>query len=194
VAAIRRRSNGVAPQLTVRVGKDGRVRPLDGAPGRQRAAELLISSPEASLREVARAAGISPATAADVRRRLQRGQQPAPGWADAGGPGGNAAGPRRSCRPTRRPAAPAAVLGKLLRDPSLRHNEMGRWLLRLLQANLSGTQELPAVAPTVPPHCAALIAHLARHYGRMWHGFADELRERMPDIEPQEGAQAGGDG
>jgi transposase-like protein len=182
--------------LTVRVGKDGRVRPLDSAPGRQRAAELLISSPEASLREVARAAGISPGTVGDVRRRLQRGEQPAPTRPGAGGTGGNAARPRRPSGPTRRstvPPAPAAVLEKLLRDPSLRHNEMGRWLLRLLQANLSGTQELPAVAAAVPPHCSALMAQLARHYGRVWHGFADELRERMLDIEAHEGARADGD-
>jgi hypothetical protein len=193
VAAIRRRSNGAAPRLTVRVGRDGRVRPLDAAPGRQRAAELLISSPEASLREVARAAGISPGTVSDVRRRLQRGEQPAPARSGVGSPGDNAAGARRSSRPTRRPAAPpapAAILEKLLRDPSLRHNEMGRWLLRLLQANVSGTQELPAVAAAVPPHCVALIAQLARHYEQMWHAFADELRERMLDIEAHEGAPA----
>jgi len=125
------------------------------------------------------------------------GEQPAPARPGAGGPSdSSAAGPRRSSRPTRRPTAPPAppaVLEKLLRDPSLRHNETGRWLLRLLQANVSGTQELPAVAAAVPSHCATLIAQLARHYGRMWHGFAAELHERMLNIGPHEGAQADGE-
>ena len=65
-----------------------------------------------------------------------------------------------------------------MRDPSLRHKELGRRLLRLLQANAAGPQVLPAVPAAVPPHCAAMVEQLARQYGRMWHGFAQELHER----------------
>jgi transposase-like protein len=182
VAAIRRRSTDAA-RLHARVGKDGRIRPLSSAQGRQRAAELLAERPEASLREVARAAGISPATAGDVRRRLQRGQQPAPGQADAAD---DAVVPHRASqlsRPRAVPPTPAAVLEKLLRDPSLRHNDQGRWLLRLLQANAAGVQELPGATITVPPHCATMVVQLAQHYGRMWLGFAQGLHERMRAVE-----------
>ncbi|WP_330333186.1 transcriptional regulator [Streptomyces sp. NBC_00536] len=77
VATIRRRSTDAVPQLNVRIGRDGRARPLSSVEGRWRAAELMAENPQASLREVARLAGISPATASDVRKRLQSGELPA---------------------------------------------------------------------------------------------------------------------
>jgi ParB-like chromosome segregation protein Spo0J len=187
VAAIRRRSTAAAPQLTARIGKDGRVRPLNSAQGRERAAELLARHPEASLREVARAAGISPATVGDVRRRLQQGQEPAPARA-----GEQPAEPRRASgpgRPRAVPPVPAAVLEKLLRDPALRRNDQGRRLLRLLQANASAEQELPVVITSVPPYCVVLVAQLARHYGRMWQRFAQELHGLTLIIEAQDRSQ-----
>jgi hypothetical protein len=79
VAAIRKSSSEEAPQSNARIGRDGRVRPLDSGVGRRRAADLLTQQPDASLRDVARAAGISPATVLDVRKRLGRGQSPVPG-------------------------------------------------------------------------------------------------------------------
>ncbi len=80
IAAIRRSTVGVG-QLNVRLGRDGRVRPLNAASGRRTAAEYLIAHPESSLRTVARVAGISPATVRDVRNRLLRGQSPVPSHA-----------------------------------------------------------------------------------------------------------------
>ncbi|WP_199434097.1 ParB/RepB/Spo0J family partition protein [Qaidamihabitans albus] len=61
-----------------RVGKDGRVRPANIAQGRRIASMLFAERPNASLREVARSAGISPATARDVRARLDRDDDPVP--------------------------------------------------------------------------------------------------------------------
>ncbi len=78
VAAIRKSSSEEIPQSNARIGRDGRVRPLDSGAGRRRAAELLTQQPDASLRDVARAAGISPATVLDVRKRLERGESPVP--------------------------------------------------------------------------------------------------------------------
>ena len=195
VAAIRRRSSEAAPQLSVRVGRDGRVRPLSSAHGRQRAAELLAEHPAASLRAVARDAGLSPATVRDVRRRLERGDEPAPTRPGARGARDDVTGPRLVSRPARPQAVsptPAAVMAKLQLDPSLRHNDQGRRLLRLLQANAAGAQELPGVFATVPPHCAAIVVQLARHYGRMWQGFAQELHERTLAIDAR--ASLPGDG
>jgi transposase-like protein len=60
--------------LNARVGRDGRVRPVNGDEGRLRAVEVLTQRPDASLREVARIAGISPATVSDVRKRLAAGE------------------------------------------------------------------------------------------------------------------------
>jgi transposase-like protein len=124
VAAIRRRSSGAAPQLNARIGRDGRIRPLSGTEGRQRAAELLARHPGASLRAVARDAGVSPATVRDVRSRLERGEEPALPRPRAAGTGADPAGPDQVPRPA--PPAPAAVVEKLMRDPSLRHKDQAR--------------------------------------------------------------------
>jgi ParB-like chromosome segregation protein Spo0J len=76
VAEIRRRLTGKVPQANKRVGLDGKVRPLDSSEARRRAAQMLADQPETSLRDVARATGIAPATVLDVRNRLLRGQFP----------------------------------------------------------------------------------------------------------------------
>ncbi|WP_051467892.1 ParB N-terminal domain-containing protein [Actinomadura oligospora] len=82
VAAVRR-STARIPQSNTRVGADGRARPVSGALGRRLAAQIISDRPEASLREVARTAGISLSTAHDVRRRLREGRDPVP---DGGAP------------------------------------------------------------------------------------------------------------
>lgn len=193
VAAIRKRSTEGELQLNARLGRDGKVRPLDSAQGRMRAAELLTKQPGSSLRDVARAAGISPATVLDVRKRLERGDPPAPGKPDTAGnaaaSGGDAhglascPGSRTALRPDA-PANPAAKVEKLLRDPSLRNNEQGKEMLRLLHANAVGAEQLPGVAEAVPPHCLAIIVQLARQYARMWQDFALELDGRARIIDP----------
>jgi ParB-like chromosome segregation protein Spo0J len=68
--------SGENAQLHARRGHDGRLRPVNSSEGRRLAAELLEDNPTASLRTVARKAGISPGTARDVRDRLRRGLDP----------------------------------------------------------------------------------------------------------------------
>jgi ParB-like chromosome segregation protein Spo0J len=210
VAAIRRRSTTDTPQLNSRVGRDGKVRPLDSGEGRRRAAELLASQPEASLRDVARAAGIAPATVLDVRKRLQRGEPPvpgkrgsgrtdeAPGQVTAGSAGHgsrahanrvSASGPVSSpgAPPAARPATepnPAAIVEKLLRDPSFRNTEQGKGMLRLLHINAVGTEQLQGVVPAVPPHCVSMVVRLANQYAKMWQDIAQELDGRARIIDP----------
>jgi ParB-like chromosome segregation protein Spo0J len=212
VAAIRKRSSEGLPQSNARVGRDGRVRPLDSGIGRRRAAELLADQPGASLRDVARAAGISPATVLDVRKRLERGESPVPaghtGQAsaamtgttasnEAAGRGVSAHGngrdavPASSVRFKLRPALqaamppdPAAAVEKLLRDPSLRGNERGKGMLRLLHVNAVGAEQLPDAAATVPPHCVGIVVQLAHQYAKMWQDFAKELDGRARIIDP----------
>jgi ParB-like chromosome segregation protein Spo0J len=75
VGEIRRRlGSGAADPEGRRLGQDGRMRSLDGTAGRLRAGELLTEEPGLSLRQVARAAGISPETVRDVRNRLRNGE------------------------------------------------------------------------------------------------------------------------
>jgi ParB-like chromosome segregation protein Spo0J len=209
VASIRKRSTESSSQSNARVGRDGRVRPLDSSGGRRRAAELLSSHPEVSLRDVARAAGISPATVLDVRKRLERGESPVPGraavaaaaTADGGASangagsangaaaasGGSAQGPRAVSRPSTRSSAAsdlAATVEKLLRDPSLRNNERGKGMLRMLHVNAVGANQLPDTAAIVPPHCVAIVVQLAHHNAKMWLDFARELDGRARIIDP----------
>jgi ParB-like chromosome segregation protein Spo0J len=215
VAAIRKRSSEGLPQSNIRVGRDGRVRPLDSGIGRRRAAELLADQPNASLRDVARAAGISPATVLDVRKRLERGEPPVPGKpaAQAGraraastgttadnevaGHGASAraddrdpatASPLRfkprSASQSVVPPDPATTVEKLLRDPSLRNNERGKGILRLLHVNAVGAEQLPNVAAAVPPHCVGIVVQLAQQYAKMWQDFARELDGRARIIDP----------
>jgi hypothetical protein len=203
VAAIRKRSTEDSTSSNARVGRDGRVRPLDSSEARRRAAELLTSQPETSLRDVAQATGISPATVLDVRKRLERGESPVPeraaavGGSDNGQPGsgGTAAVGMGSTEDSRTPptppparpvapANPAATVEKLLRDPSLRNNDRGKGMLRLLHANAVSASQLPGAAGVVPPHCVGIVGQLARHYAQMWHEFAKELDGRARIIDP----------
>lgn len=78
VAGIRRTVRPGSDQVTTRVGRDGRVRPIDSAQGRLRAGRVLADRPDASLREIAREAGIAVGTARDVRNRVRQGLDPVP--------------------------------------------------------------------------------------------------------------------
>lgn len=177
VAAVRRRSADESARSAIRVGRDGRLRPVDTTESRRRAAELLRSQPNATLRKVARVCGLSPATVLDVRRRLDRGESPVPA--------------RTTAPAETKTAVPAqlqelsVLVERLLRDPSLRGNERGRGMLRLLQQhNAVGGRQLLDVATALPPHCVTAVTQCARHYESMWHDFANALDERARIIDP----------
>ncbi|MFC8718558.1 transcriptional regulator, partial [Kitasatospora sp. NPDC057198] len=184
VAELRRSSDAV-PAAEFRVGGDGKVRPLNGATGRLRVAELIRENPEASLRQVARSAGVSPATALDVRRRLERGEEPVPC------PRGSAAAAEQ--REEEPPEQEPPVLGppstdtleKLMRDPSLRQSELGRRLLRMFKENVLGAREMSDICASVPSHCLDLIIHLSRQNSRIWDDFARELNRRARIVNPE---------
>ncbi len=183
VATIRRCSTDATTQSNSRVGRDGRVRPLSSVEGRRKAAEVMTERPGASLREVARVAGISLATASDVRKRLERGEEPVPTRAAAS----EGAAYSRSAQLARRKARraireahtnPTVVLEKLLRDPSLRLNDGGRRLLRLLRHNAIGAEDWAELSAAVPAHCEVLVGQLAVQFAQMWVEFARELDDR----------------
>ncbi|WP_241968536.1 streptomycin biosynthesis protein [Streptomyces sp. ICBB 8177] len=214
VARIRRRSTADVPQSNARVGRDGRVRPIDPTEGRRRAVSVIAAHPDASLRQISREAGISLGTARDVRKRLASNQDPVPqrrrgpragtaprptspdsplvtrrstvgleqeaGAATATGTRervrtGRATRPFRTGRPS---GIPASTLEKLRRDPSLRHSEVGRVLLRLLDTNCAGATELDRAAASVPAHCAEAIAEAARACAGVWSDFATQVEAR----------------
>jgi hypothetical protein len=174
VGSIRRCSTVPDGQSNRRVGRDGRVRPVDGSGGRLLAAELMRADPDLSLREIADAAGIAPSTALDVRNRLRSGADPLP----------------RGRTTTRRPTAdrtpeadvdPVAVLDALRSDPTLRFTESGRALLRWLGLHVVDDRAATAAIGDLPPHCAGAVAALAWHNAEFWDRFGDRLAELAGD-------------
>jgi ParB-like chromosome segregation protein Spo0J len=192
VVGLRGDAAGGRAQSGTRVGRDGRTRPLDARQGRVRAARMLSERPDASLREIARLTGTSPATVSDVRRRLAAGEPIAPPGADGEGTSGEGtsgelpAAERTALERRARvgPVDPASVLEKLVRDPALRHKEEGRHLLRLLRLNAMAAEEWAYLSEVVPAHCGDLVVVLARQYAATWRGFAKELDERFRSAPP----------
>ncbi|MGW2771402.1 ParB/RepB/Spo0J family partition protein [Streptomyces olivaceoviridis] len=170
-------ATGQEQQLHTRIGRDGRARPVDGADGRERAAAFLRRHPDASLRQVAQAAGISPGTARDVRRRLQRSEDPLPPrLRRRTGGAAQADPPRPPERTGRRPSGP--TLAALMRDPSLRHTQTGRLLLKLLDNRLLSQAESERLIAGLPPHSLSGLSAAARECAQVWLDFSRRLEER----------------
>lgn len=190
VGTLRRRSGATGATPAARIGRDGRVRPTSTEEGRRTAGRLIAASPDAPLREIARKAGISPGTVRDVRNRLRRGEDPVPA-------------PRATARPkavdedrpgvsSRAAAATAPVptdeeadradlttlFKNLCKDPSLRHTEMGRLLLRMLDMQLTGAQCWGGIAQAVPPYRAEMVSAAAAQCARAWQELATQLAGR----------------
>lgn len=178
VAKIRRRAAPDGPEATVRIGRDGRGRPLNGAEGRLLASTVIADRPDMSLREIARAAGISPATARDVRERMHRGEDPVPSKLRSRR--NRPESPRTRATPRER-RVPTSVLESLRQDPSLRFAESGRALLRWLSTHGMEPDGWRDYVGSTPPHAAYIVAGLARSYAKEWLDFASELEERARD-------------
>lgn len=165
-----------------RIGRDGRIRPVDGSEGRRLAAELIRNDPGLSLRQVAKQVGISPETVRDVRGRLERGESPT-----RDGSGRLRAKPQPLrwtepdfCRAMDRDRL--AVLERLKADPALRLTEAGRILLRLLAMHSIDGREWGKLLHGVPPHWGSVVAGFARDHARVWAEFADRLENRATDL------------
>jgi hypothetical protein len=178
VASLRAASGGHPAQAPARRGRDGRTRPVDGAEGRMRVCELITSMPQISLRELARQAGVSPATARDVRMRIERGDDPVPPAQRR--VNGKRVSAARNGRLTEGAAESdvASLLRGLQTDPALRFSESGRTLLRWVSTHAVRPGELAAIGGIVPAHCAFVLARLARHLATEWEQFAYDLEAR----------------
>ena len=158
-----------------RIGHDGRARPLNSTPGRRLAADVLGQRPEASLREVAKVAGVSPGTVRDVRDRLRRGESPIPEQRRSET---SNASPREA-RKRIDPVDLSRVLQSLAKDPSLRMTESGRNFLRWLHQRRVDVRDCRMVADSVPTHRLAVVVELARVYASIWEEIAAELETKI---------------
>jgi ParB-like chromosome segregation protein Spo0J len=157
VGAIRRRMTDKAFQSDKRIGRDGRTRPLSGIDGRERASRIIAERPDASLRQIAREASISLSTAQDVRKRMERGENPIPTGM------------------LREPADRVPALSELRRDPSLRFTQTGRALLQWLGVCGADPDEL---ARAIPEHSTRSMAELARACAETWARVAEAIDRR----------------
>ncbi len=173
-----RRSTGEVPQSNAHVGRDGRVRALDPTQGRRRAHELLASNPSASIREIARSAGVSLATAHDVRHRHRHTETSSPATPREVGPARPPARPR-SADPHPQTTADQAAVERLRSDPTIRYTEAGRTLVRLLDGHLNDRDEWDQVARNIPEHRLELISELAKTRAEDWRQFAALIQKRQ---------------
>lgn len=193
VSALRCRTRDETAQPARRVGIDGRVRPVENSAGRQVVSQLLESRPEMSLRQIAKAAGVSPGTV----RRLRNGTQDQNRTADVlrrpptlkavpGEPLGEdeegvqdatRTAPSKSRRAGRLRPDAVAILQGLRRDPSLKYRANGRELLRLLGSRPTFALGRKVI-DTVPAHCVPAVAELFRIYAQELLDLAGTLEQR----------------
>lgn len=188
VRAMREQAGSNAGDVSSRVGRDGKVRPVNSAERRRRAAEIITARPQASLREVAAAAGVSVGTARDVRRRLRDGGEPL-----TQEHGTVASGPAAAVK-DRSPGAerivrdamvssikgpPSSLLQGIKKDPALRYSETGRNVLRWLDSRVLDPGYWPQEIEEIPTHAAYSIAELASGCAQAWARLAAELRSRI---------------
>ncbi|MFH9268646.1 ParB N-terminal domain-containing protein [Streptomyces sp. NPDC017546] len=190
VAALRRRATGEIPQLHTRLGRDGKVRPLDASHGRTMASQAISNNPDLSLRAIARIAGISVGTARDVRERMRRGEDPIPpryrlstgnrtenNAPESSAPGRKTGGDNGADGPSR--AERDRFLLSLRTDPSLRFSEVGRALLRLLDANTLDAAQWDRLAAAVPQRWSPVVADLAMDCAADWSALACRVRGQV---------------
>jgi hypothetical protein len=193
VSRLRARSTPEAAEPGTRLGRDGRVRPVDSRSRRQHAAAIISRRPSAGLREVARATGLSAATVRDVRQRLERGEDPVPGkyqpgtlaldappaTAEPADEAGTApASSRVRVRPAPRPMDRDTLLEQLRQDPSLRFSEAGRLAVRWLDRHVVDIGSLAELERGPPDHWAPVVAGLARRCATDWTRLAERLELR----------------
>ncbi|MCE7004265.1 ParB N-terminal domain-containing protein [Kibdelosporangium philippinense] len=167
VSGIRRDS--AADVASLRIGRDGKRRPLSSVEGRRSAGELVKANPRMPLRQIAKQAGISLGTAADVRERVLRGEDPVPAKHRA----------KQAAEPIPQRII-TMVMEVLLVDPSLRDTESGRGLLRWLASDGIGAEEWQALVDEAQGRGANTVADIARQCSDSWREFAERLEQRAP--------------
>lgn len=183
VAKVRQRSTGQNMQST-RLGKDGRMRPVNHTASRERVAALLADNPTSSIRTIVQQAGVSPSTVHQVRQRLRASQHPVPGHDTVAQlpetPQQIDAYPSHSTvydrvLPTR--VDIAAILADLKKDPSLAE-EISQSLVRCLARYRVEIPWIIKITKRVPSHRAGTVAQIAREYAQVWTRIATHLEQR----------------
>jgi ParB-like chromosome segregation protein Spo0J len=193
VAGLRDRGPEHPQQASTRIGRDGRVRPVNGAEGRRRASEVVTARPSATLREIAKDAGVSLGTARDVRDRVRRGEDPLPARqrpaaqsavssASAGPAAPNRNHNEHRAKSVNGLAAWPLIQERLGRDPAIKYALSGRTFLRWMEAHLTGLNEWRNLIDGIPVHWSDNVEDLAYSCSNEWRKLARELEERRRDL------------
>jgi ParB-like chromosome segregation protein Spo0J len=186
VGSLRRAAPGSSrAQPADRRGQDGRMRPVDSAARRQSVRSLVASRPEASLREIAKEAGVSAGTVRRMRHSLSAetavtSAVPAARRSldDSADQAIGKSQQKKTTGVGRSDVDANAILEQLLRDPSLKYQKSGRDLLRRLLHARPILSRLREAAGGVPVHCVPSVAQLVRIYGEEWLDLARHLETR----------------
>jgi ParB-like chromosome segregation protein Spo0J len=154
-----------------RIGRDGRVRPVDAAGIRRRIVAELKRNPDASLRAIAKVVGASPETVRTVRARLANGE------------------PAESFAPVESVETDATILGLLARrrpgglalaeDRALLGRDGGPELVEWFDAKAVDTADMWRHIGVVPMSRVYEIADEARRRAAFWTEFADALESQV---------------
>jgi hypothetical protein len=182
VAMIRACSGAEIPHADTRKGRDGRVYPVNGAEVRRLLMQAVADRPDAPLREIASAFGVSPTTVRNARKRLSISGDSVHTGEPSGSNGALNAddrpaliSPKSTVRTARQTTAARyaedidikEALDRLCADPSVRGKEAGRELLRWLSSRAIGVGDLPEIA-NLPFHRKELVAMIARKSAHAW--------------------------
>jgi ParB-like chromosome segregation protein Spo0J len=183
IAKARQRSTAQDAQSTTRLGKDGRVRPVNHAAGRAQVAALLAGDPDSPIRAIAQQAGVSHSTVHSVRQRLRASQHlrpdpdtdpqllAIPQQTDAYPDHTTAHGQASTSHSTI-----AAILTDLKKDPLLAGN-IGQSLVRCLDRYRVEIPWVNKIINGVPPRRASSVARLAHEYAKVWTHVAAQLEQ-----------------
>jgi hypothetical protein len=163
-------------QLDTRIGRDGRRRPLNVGKRKELAAKLIQENPRASLREIAKQAGISPETVRSIRS-AEIGSENSNGEArETGVPRTGASSQnRRSGYGSTNGNGKKSPLDFLRADPAFRSTDNGRSLLRLLAFPELASRYGGLLIAQIPPHCLESVAKAALECAAAWQEFASEI-------------------
>lgn len=170
--ALADRTNG-ARRGHRRVGRDGRVRPIDPKATRARIADELARQPDASLRTIASAVGASPETVRSVRNEL-RGTD-----ASTRAAGGLADDPAATALSllSRSPGSRAGLVCR--DDPAFTDREDGPQFVEWFSSTSVEQGQLWQYVESVPLSRVYEIADEARRRAEFWASFAGAVEGRV---------------
>ncbi|MEV0257274.1 ParB/RepB/Spo0J family partition protein [Streptomyces sp. NPDC050732] len=180
VGVLRRKFAGQIAQAPLRVGRDGRVRPLNSHKGRQKSVGIPAGEPDIVLRETretAETAGMSVPAARDAQKRLCSQEGPRPGAAV------KPRAPQSGLEAMGSLVDTLAQLESLKRDPALKYSNDGREMIRWLEARIIRRTD-PGLVLQAPPHQARKIAALARACAAQWNCIAMRMELVCDECSP----------